>query len=149
MTGDMGFLETIWNMPTTNGSGKVLLTPYRSVTITYVTCFHVHIRACQSHRLLLSSLLYEYTLWSIWNAILTSTQKHLQPYHLLLVAELSEIDMAAISAVLSLDEHLSQRSTSGVPKYRYQSVYSLARYSHVKIRTAKRFTNSCKRFRRK
>jgi hypothetical protein len=55
---------------------------------------------------------------------------------------------AVISAVLSLDEHLSQTNTSCVPKCCYQSVYCcLIRYFFVRMRIAKCFTNSSKRFR--
>jgi hypothetical protein len=52
------------------------------------------------------------------------------------------------TAVISLDEHLSQTDTSCVPKFCFQSVYCcLVRYCLVRIRIAKCFTNSSKRFR--
>jgi hypothetical protein len=55
-----------------------------------------------------------------------------------------------ISAVLSLDEHLSQTNTSCIPKFSYQSVYCcIIRYCLVRIRIAKCFTNSSKRYRSK
>jgi hypothetical protein len=44
----------------------------------------------------------------------------LQPYSVFAVDALLEIGTALISAVLSLDEHLSQTNTSCVPKFCYQ-----------------------------
>jgi hypothetical protein len=53
----------------------------------------------------------------------------LQPYSVVAADALSEIGTAVISAVLSLDEHLSQTHTSCVPKCCYQSMYCcLIRY---------------------
>jgi hypothetical protein len=52
------------------------------------------------------------------------------------------------TAVFSLDEHLSQTNTSCFPKFYYQSVYyCLIRYLFARIRIAKCFMNSSKRFR--
>jgi hypothetical protein len=51
------------------------------------------------------------------------------------VDALSEIGTAVISAALSLDELLSQITTSRVPKFCYQSVYCCIRYFLVRIRT--------------
>jgi hypothetical protein len=71
----------------------------------------------------------------------------LQPYPVVAADALLEIGTAVISAGLSLDEHLSQTNTSYVPKFCYQSVYCcLIRYFLVRIRIAKCFTNSSKRF---
>jgi hypothetical protein len=47
----------------------------------------------------------------------------LQPYHIVAADALLENGAAVISAVLSLDEHLSHTNTSCVPKFCYQSVY--------------------------
>jgi hypothetical protein len=47
----------------------------------------------------------------------------LQPFPVVASDALIEIGTAVISAVLSLDEHLSQTNTSCVPKFCYQSVY--------------------------
>jgi hypothetical protein len=72
----------------------------------------------------------------------------LQPYPVVAADALFEIGTAVISAILSLDEHLSHTNTSCVPKFRYQSVYCcLIRYFNVRIRIAKCFTSSSKRFR--
>jgi hypothetical protein len=46
----------------------------------------------------------------------------LQPYPVVAADSLLEIGSALISAVLSLDEHLSQTNTSCVPKFFYESV---------------------------
>jgi hypothetical protein len=103
-----------------------------------------------------------YTGSSILNATLTTTHEYLhqrndetfgnieflQPYPVVAADALLEIGTAVISAVLSLDEHLSQTNTSCVPKFRYQSVYCcLIRYFLVRIRNAKCFTNISKQFR--
>jgi hypothetical protein len=58
----------------------------------------------------------------------------LQPYPVVVADALREIGTAVISAVLSLDEHLSQTNTSCVPKFCYQSVHCLTRYFLVRIR---------------
>jgi hypothetical protein len=59
-----------------------------------------------------------------------------------------EIRTAVISAVLSLDEHLSQTNTSCVPEFCYQPVYCcLIRYFLVRTRIAKCFTISSRRCR--
>jgi hypothetical protein len=69
----------------------------------------------------------------------------LQPYPVVAADALLEIGTAVISAVLSLDEHLSQTDTSCVPKLCYQSVYCcLIRYFIVQMRIAECFTNSSK-----
>jgi hypothetical protein len=47
----------------------------------------------------------------------------LQPYPAVAADALLEVGAAVISAVLSLDEHLSQTNTSFVPKFCYQPVY--------------------------
>jgi hypothetical protein len=61
---------------------------------------------------------------------------------------LLETGTAVISAVLSLDEHLSQTNTACVQKCCYQSVYCChIRNFLVRTRIAKCFTNSSKRFR--
>jgi hypothetical protein len=71
----------------------------------------------------------------------------LQKYPVVAANALLEIGTAVISAVLSLDEHLSQINTSCVPKCCYQSMYCcLIRYFLVRIRIAKCFTNSSKLF---
>jgi hypothetical protein len=55
---------------------------------------------------------------------------------------------AVISALLSLDEHLSQTNTSCIPTFCFQSVYCrFIWYVLVMIRIAECFTNSSKRFR--
>jgi hypothetical protein len=70
----------------------------------------------------------------------------LQPYPVVAADALLEIGTAIISALLSLDEHLSQTNTSCVTKFCYQSVYCcLIRYFLVRIRIAKCFTNSSSR----
>jgi hypothetical protein len=68
--------------------------------------------------------------------------------HIVAADALLEIGTTVISAVLSLDEHLSQTNTSCVPKFCYQSVYCLIRYFLVRIRIAKCSTNSSKLFRK-
>jgi hypothetical protein len=61
--------------------------------------------------------------------------KFLKPYPVVAADALLEIDTAVISAVLSLDEHLSQTNTSCVPKLCYQSVYCcLIRYFLFRMR---------------
>jgi hypothetical protein len=52
-----------------------------------------------------------------------SSIEFLQSYPVVEADALLEIGTAVISAVLSLDEHLSQTNTSCVPKFCYQSVY--------------------------
>jgi hypothetical protein len=47
----------------------------------------------------------------------------LQPYPVVAADALLEISTAVISSGLSLDEHLSKKNTSCVPKFCYQSVY--------------------------
>jgi hypothetical protein len=70
----------------------------------------------------------------------------LQSYPVVAADALLEIGTAVISAVLSLDEHLSQTNNSCAPKFCYQSVYfCLIRYFLVRIRIVKCFTNSSKR----
>jgi hypothetical protein len=49
--------------------------------------------------------------------------QYLHLYTMFAADTLLEIGTAMISAVLSLDEHLSQINTSCVPKVYYQSVY--------------------------
>jgi hypothetical protein len=72
----------------------------------------------------------------------------LQPYSVVAADALLDIGTAVISAVLSLDEHSSQRNTSCVPKFCYLPVYyHLIPYFLVRIRIAKCFNNSSKRFR--
>jgi hypothetical protein len=94
----------------------------------------------------------------VWCIVLTRTRMYggkttkqialLQPYPVVTADALLEIGTAVISAVLSLDEHLSQTNTSCVPKFCYQSVYCcFIRHFLVRIRIAKCFTNSSKRFR--
>jgi hypothetical protein len=54
----------------------------------------------------------------------------LQPYPVVAADALLEISTSVISAVLSLDEHLSQTNTYCAPKFCFQSVYCcLIRYS--------------------
>jgi hypothetical protein len=73
--------------------------------------------------------------------------KFLQTYPVIAADALLEITTAVISAVLSLDEHLSRTNTSCVPKLCYQPVYCcLIRYFLVKIDIPKLFMNSGKRF---
>jgi hypothetical protein len=72
----------------------------------------------------------------------------LQPCPGVAADALLEIGSAVISAVVSLDEHLSQTDTSCVPKCCYQSMYCcLIRYFLTRKHIAKCFTNSSKRFR--
>jgi hypothetical protein len=74
--------------------------------------------------------------------------KFLQLYPIVAADALLEIGTAVISAVLSLDDHLSQTNTSSVPKFCYQSAYySIIGHFLTRIRIAKCFTNSSKRFR--
>jgi hypothetical protein len=71
----------------------------------------------------------------------------LQPYSVVAADALFEIGTAVISAVLSLNEILSQTNTFRVPTFCYQSVYCIVRCFLVGIRIATCFTNSSKRFR--
>jgi hypothetical protein len=72
----------------------------------------------------------------------------LQPYPIVVADALLEIGTAVISAVLSLDEHLSQTNTSWVTKFCYQLVNCrLIQYFLLRISIAKCFTNSNQRFR--
>jgi hypothetical protein len=71
----------------------------------------------------------------------------LHPYPVIVADALLEIGTAVVSAVSSLDEHLSETNISCVPKFWNQSVYCLIRYFLVRIRIAKCFTNRSKRFR--
>jgi hypothetical protein len=82
------------------------------------------------------------------NGQINGSIEFLQTYLVVAVDALLEICTAVISALLPFHEHLSQTNTSCVPKCCYQSVCCcLIRYFRVRIRTAKRFTNSSKRFR--
>jgi hypothetical protein len=72
----------------------------------------------------------------------------LQPYTVAAGDAPLEISTTVITAVLSLDEHLSQSNISCVPKCCYQSVYCcIIRHFLVRTRIAKCFTNSSKQFR--
>jgi hypothetical protein len=71
----------------------------------------------------------------------------LQPYPVVAADALLEIGAAVISAVLALDEHLSQTNTSCVSEICYQSICCRIRYFLVRIRIAECFTNSRIRFR--
>jgi hypothetical protein len=82
------------------------------------------------------------------NPFTHKTTKPMEVFNPVVAADaLLEIGTAVISAVLPLDEHLSETNTSCAPKFRYQSVYFLIGYFLVRIRAAKRFTNSRNRFR--
>jgi hypothetical protein len=64
----------------------------------------------------------------------------LQPYPLVAVHALLEIGMAVMSAVLLLNELLSETHASCVPKFYYQSAYCcLILYILVRIHIAKCF----------
>jgi hypothetical protein len=73
-----------------------------------------------------------------------SPQSHAKPYPVVAADAQLSIGTAVISAVFPLDEHWSQTRH----KFCYQSVYScLIRHFLLRIRIAKCFTNSSKRFR--
>jgi hypothetical protein len=72
----------------------------------------------------------------------------LQPYPVVAADALLEIGTAAITAVLSLHEHLSKANTSCDQNFCYQSAhYRVIRHFLVKIRIAKCFMSRSKRFR--
>jgi hypothetical protein len=69
----------------------------------------------------------------------------LQLYPVIAVDALLEIGTAIISAVLSLDEHLSQTNTFYVLKFCYQLVYCcLVQFFLARIHVAKCFMNNSK-----
>jgi hypothetical protein len=82
-----------------------------------------------------------------WTPSLT-IRRNQWKYWILAADALLEIGTAVILSVSSLDEHLSQTNTSCLPRFCYQSVHwRITRYFLVRIRIAKSFTNSSKRFR--
>jgi hypothetical protein len=74
----------------------------------------------------------------------TGSDEFLQPCSVVAVGILHEIATAVISAVLSLDEKLSQTHNSCVPKCCCRSVCCLIRFFLVGVRIAKCFTGSSK-----
>jgi hypothetical protein len=81
-----------------------------------------------------------------WTPSRTKRRSQWQYWILVAVSRCCSWCTAVISAVLSLEKHLSQTNTSCVPKFCHQSMYCLIRYFLVRICIAKCFTNNSKQF---
>jgi hypothetical protein len=101
------------------------------------------------HRLFYINRNTYFTRTSSENEETKSNIEFLQQHSVFAADGLLEINTALNSAVLSLDEHLSQTNASRVPKFCYQSVYycCLFRLLVVRKSTVNCSTNCSKRFR--